>query len=79
MNGRNGNILEGYYRNQNKPTWSLVLSICTLLLALLAVVYYTNEKITDLKIENTTLKLRNEMQRQIMDNRYAPDTPFVGE
>lgn len=51
MNGKNGNILAGYYSNWNKPTWSLVTSFSTLILALLAVIYYTLEKVTDLKIE----------------------------
>lgn len=73
MNGRNGNILEGYYRNRNKPNWSLVLSLCAFILALLSIVYYTMEKITDLKIENTNLKFRNEMQKQIIEHRYVPD------
>lgn len=81
MNGRNGNVLESYYQNIHKPDWSLVVAFCTLILALSAVVYYTAEKQTDLKIENsalrnenTNLKFRNEMQKQILEQRYAPST-----
>lgn len=73
MNGRNGNILEGYYNNRNKPNWSLVISFSTLILALLGIIYYTISTITDLKIENTNLKFRNEMQKQIIEHRYVPD------
>lgn len=71
MNGKNGNILEGYYANRNKPNWSLVISCCTLILALLAIIYYTLEKNTDLKIE----VLRRDAKIYILENSQPVARP----
>lgn len=74
MNGRNGNILGNYYGNHGRrPNWSTVLTLCTFILALLGIVWYAIEKITDLKIENSALKWRNEFLEQTKERRYTPD------
>lgn len=51
MANNNGNVCESYWSKQRKPDWSSVVALCTLILALLGVVYYAIDKITDLKIE----------------------------
>lgn len=48
--GNNGNVLEHYYGKRNKD-WSLIFAGCTLILALITIIYLASEKITDLKIE----------------------------
>lgn len=78
-NGVNGaNVVEYYYRNR-KTDWSLISALVAIILGLVAYIWSDNRTITELKIKNTNLEFRNEMQKQILERRYAPDNPFVQE
>lgn len=51
MNGKNGNILEGYYSRRNKPDWTLVFALCGIIATLIGIIWYDSKERTDLKIE----------------------------
>lgn len=72
-NGKNGNILEGYYSNRNKPDWTLVLALLGVIGTLIGVIWFDSKERTDLKIENAKLKWTNEFLNQTKQHQYVPD------